>query len=139
MAIFKILEGPSSRIDLKITPFHKGWAYFTPEDGGLYIDTEINGEQKRIRVSTVGGGSTPIYATLLGSGWSNDKQTIVVPGVTAGSNGVIGVTQSITDQQMRSAKNAELYICGQDNGTVTIAAFGEAPAIDIPVAIILAG
>ena len=56
MAIFKILEGPSSRIDLETTPYHKGWAYFTPDDGGLYIDSEVSGIEKRIRVTVSGAG-----------------------------------------------------------------------------------
>lgn len=52
MAIFKILKGDSSRISLEKTPFNEGWAYFTPDNGGFYIDVEVDGVQRRIRVST---------------------------------------------------------------------------------------
>ena len=41
MALFKILKGDSSRISTDVTPFHDGYAYFTPDDGGFYIDSEI--------------------------------------------------------------------------------------------------
>ena len=41
---FKILRGNSSRIDTSITPFQDGYAYFTPDDGGFYIDAEESGE-----------------------------------------------------------------------------------------------
>lgn len=58
--LFKILRGPSSRISKDTTEFHDGYAYFTPDDGGFYIDaatesTDPGGtvQQKRIRVNPV--------------------------------------------------------------------------------------
>ena len=58
--LFKILRGPSSRISKDTTEFHDGYAYFTPDDGGFYIDaatesTDPDGavQQKRIRVNPV--------------------------------------------------------------------------------------
>ena len=50
MALFKIMRGDSSRISTDVTAFHDGYAYFTPDDGGFYIDAEYNGEQKRYRI-----------------------------------------------------------------------------------------
>ena len=38
---------------------------------------------------------------------------------------------------MEAAKNAELYVCGQGTGTITIAAYGETPTRDIPVVVII--
>jgi len=61
MALFKILKGDSSRIDTSITAFHDGYAYFTPDDGGFYIDSEDNGVQQRIRINP-----TPNWNTLNG-------------------------------------------------------------------------
>lgn len=54
MSLFKILRGDSSRIDTNTTPFHDGYAYFTPDDGGLYIDAIVNDDEKRIRVNPEG-------------------------------------------------------------------------------------
>lgn len=55
MSLFRILAGDSSRISTDITPFHDGWAYFTTDDGGFYIDsTDDAGNQKRTRI----GGSS---------------------------------------------------------------------------------
>lgn len=53
--LFKILRGPSTRISKDKTEFHDGYAYFTPDDGGFYIDAEDTdtGEQNRIRVNPV--------------------------------------------------------------------------------------
>lgn len=140
MALFKILKGDSSRISTDVTPFHDGYAYFTPDDGGFYIDSEDNGEQKRHRINPVNSsGSTAVSATLLSGGWSSGEQTLQISGVTAESNGVIGLSQSISDAEMEAAKNAELYVCGQGTGTITIAAYGETPTRDIPVVVILLG
>lgn len=140
MALFKILKGDSSRISTDVTPFHDGYAYFTPDDGGFYIDSEDNGEQKRHRINPVNSsGSTAVSATLLSGGWSSGEQTLQISGVTAESNGVIGLSQSVSDAEMEAAKNAELYVCGQGIGTITIAAYGETPTRDIPVVVILLG
>lgn len=140
MALFKILKGDSSRISTDVTPFHDGYAYFTPDDGGFYIDSEDDGEQKRHRINPINsGGSTAVSATLLSGGWSSGEQTLQISGVTAESNGVIGLSQSVSDAEMEAAKNAELYVCGQGTGTITIAAYGETPTRDIPVVVILLG
>ena len=140
MSLFKILKGDSSRISTDVTPFHDGWAYFTPDDGGFYIDSEDNGEQKRHRINPVNSsGSTAVSATLLSGRWSSGEQTLQISGVTAESNGVIGLSQSVSDAEMEAAKNAELYVCGQGTGTITIAAYGETPTRDIPVVVILLG
>lgn len=140
MALFKILKGDSSRISTDVTPFHDGYAYFTPDDGGFYIDSEDDGEQKRHRINPVNsGGSIAVSATLLSGGWSSGEQTLQISGVTAESNGVIGLSQSVSDAEMEAAKNAELYVCGQGTGTITIAAYGETPTRDIPVVVILLG
>lgn len=140
MALFKILKGDNSRISTDVTPFHDGYAYFTPDDGGFYIDSEDNGEQKRHRINPVNSsGSTAVSATLLSGGWSSGEQTLQISGVTAESNGVIGLSQSVSDAEMEAAKNAELYVCGQGTGTITIAAYGETPTRDIPVVVILLG
>lgn len=58
MALFKILKGDSSRVGTDTTPFHEGYAYFTPDDGGFYIDAVSGGSNKRIRINP-----NPIYAT----------------------------------------------------------------------------
>lgn len=140
MALFKILKGDSSRISTDVTPFHDGYAYFTPDDGGFFIDSEDDGEQKRHRINPINsGGSTAVSATLLSGGWSSGEQTLQISGVTAESNGVIGLSQSVSDAEMEAAKNAELYVCGQGTGTITIAAYGETPTRDIPVVVILLG
>lgn len=138
MALFKILKGDSSRISMDVTPFHDGYAYFTPDDGGFYIDSTEDGENKRIRVTSPGsGGSKAVYGTLLADGWSSGQQTLTVSAVAADTNGVIGVTHDITDEQLDACGNAGMYVCGQGDGYLTVAISGDTPTCDIPVVIIL--
>ena len=137
MALFKILKGDSSRISTDVTPFHDGYAYFTPDDGGFYIDSEDNGVQKRHRINQPGGGSNDVSATLLASAWVSGQQTVAIEGITADTDGFAGVTQTISDAELEAAKKAEFYVCGQSDGTLTIAAFGDVPTCDIPIVVIL--
>lgn len=134
MALFKILKGESSRIDTSVTPYHNGYAYFTPDDGGFYIDAESDGSQKRIRINPP---SKSISATLTASGWSSKKQTLTIQGITAESNGMIGVAQNATAAQVEAVKDAELYISAQGTNFLTITAAGTVPSQNIPVSVIV--
>lgn len=136
--LFKILQGDSSRISLDITPFHAGWCYFTSDDGKLYIDSEDNGVQKRTCINpTSGGASKAVNGVLTKNGWVSGRQTLPVAGLQESQNGVIGIAQEVTDSQMAAAKSAEMYVCSQANGALTVAVFGDVPQIDIPVVTIL--
>lgn len=138
MALFKILRGNSSRIDTSTTPFHDGYAYFTPNDGKFYIDSVVDGVSRRICINPNKVASRSVETTLLKDGWRSGMQTLTVEGVTSKTNGVIGVAHTISETQMEAAKTAEMYVCGQADGTITVAAFGDAPtAQDIPVVVIL--
>lgn len=94
MALFKILKGDSSRISTDVTPFHDGYAYFTPDDSGFYIDSEDNGIQKRHRINPEGGGFVPVVAEnvqIPSSAWTQTdtyddypfSATATVTGMTA--------------------------------------------------------
>lgn len=83
--------------------------------------------------------SNAVATTLTAAGWSNGQQTLAITGLGATQNGVIGLSQSITDEQLSAASEAEMYICGQASGSVTIAANGTIPTCDIPVVVILLG
>lgn len=140
MSLFKILKGDSSRIDTSVTPFHDGYAYFTPDDGGFYIDSEDDGVQRRIRINPPNAGSSSsVSATLTAAGWSDGTQTLLIESVTADSNGVVGVTQNITDAEIEAAKKAELFVSAQGAGTLTVTALGDIPSCDIPIVVILMG
>lgn len=133
--LFKILQGDSSRISTDITPLHPGWCYFTSDDGRLYIDSEEDdGTRKR---TCINPNSVAVEGTLTKNGWVGGHQTLLVTGLKANQNGVIGIAQEITDSQMEAVKNAEMYVCNQADGALTIAVLGSVPQIDIPVVTIL--
>lgn len=78
-----------------------------------------------------------INTTLAAGSWSNGQQTLTVAGLGAEQNGVIGISQSISDEQFAAAAEACLYVCSQSAGSITIAANGTVPECDIPVTVIL--
>lgn len=130
MALFKIFRGNSNNLDS--VNFHDGYAYFTHDDEKFYIDSEVDGEQKR---SLINKGSTAVEATLTSSAWASKKQTVQISGLKAASNGMIGIAQSISSSALTAAKNAEMYIESQADGSITIAAAGDTPTVDIPVVV----
>ena len=140
MSLFKPLQGDSSRSSLDITPFHNGWAYFTPDNGGFYIDCEVNGEQKRIRVkspSEGGGSSSAIYGTLRADAWQNSQQKLLVDRLTSTPHAVIGVTHTSTHEHLPACANGGLDISDHGEGYVPLALSGDTPPCDIPVVVIL--
>lgn len=108
MALFKILKGDSSRIGTDVTEFHEGYAYFTPDDGGFYIDAVTGGENKRIKINP-SGNNTSVNAVLTVDGWNNNVQTVTVAGMTASKNGQVGIAQSATAAQVQAATNHYLW------------------------------
>ena len=134
MSLFKILRGASSRISKNITPFHDGYAYFTPDDGGFYIDALVGEEEKRILVNPK---SEAIFGTLTADGWENSQQTVLIDGLAAEQNGIISIPHTASSSELEAVRAAEMYICGQTDGALTIAYQGDAPTCDIPVVVIL--
>lgn len=131
---FKILQGPSEHIGLDVTPFSEGWSYFTYDDGGLYIDAIVNGENRRIRVvSPASDCSISATATLTADGWTNGEQTLSIAELPADADGVAGLAQTATEAQVESAAEAVLRVTSQSAGSLTITALGTVPTCDIPV------
>ena len=134
MSLFKILKGDSSRISTDVTPFHDGWAYFTPDDDGFYIDSQDGDEQNRHRINI------PVHSeivTLVASGWSSGTQTVNVPGLGASQDGVAGMPQDATEEEIHAAGEAEIRVTGQGAGTLTFTAEGTIPETDIRVFVVM--
>ena len=83
--------------------------------------------------------SNAVTATLTAAGWASGQQTLAISGLGATQNGVIGLSQSITDEQLSAASEAEIVYLWSSSGSVTIAANGSVPTCDIPVVVILLG
>ena len=84
------------------------------------------------------GGFTSYTKTLLASAWdSSNEQDVTVTGLTAYSNGIVGLPQDITDAEYAAATAASLKVVGQTDDTLTIKAMGTVPSIDIPISVVL--
>ncbi|MGN1013847.1 MAG: hypothetical protein ACI4PM_00660 [Butyricicoccus sp.] len=88
----------------------------------------------------VDGVQTATFAaTLMASQWSGTEapysQTVSVTGLPAGANGCVGVATSATDEQFTAAADALLRVTAQAAGQVTIKAYGDKPAVNIPIAV----
>lgn len=83
--------------------------------------------------------SKTLYADQWAASGSVFLQDIAIDGLTAEQNGIIGVAQNLTEEQLEATREAGLYISQQSDGSLTIALDGEVPSCDIPVVIILLG
>lgn len=135
MSQLKVLRGDSSRIGTDVTPFDDGCIYFAHDTGAVYIDTVVDGEQKRVRINPDTTASRTVTATLEYSGWVDGAQTITVEGLSAGDNGFITVGANATTAEVEAVKDAYLRCVDNGDGTLTIIADGVVPTCDIPVII----
>lgn len=62
-------------------------------------------------------------------------QTLDVLGVTANSNGDLGLSQTASIEERKAAREAHLMVIGQGANQITLAADGTKPAVNIPVII----
>lgn len=132
--LFKILKGDSSRISMDKTAFHEGYAYFTPDDAGFYIDAQVGNNNKRLRLNE---RSSSVNATLSASEWNNKRQSVSVSSLKANQNGLVDVANGATDAQLSAVSAARLRVQSQTAGSITIAADGTVPTIDIPITVVL--
>lgn len=125
--------------------------YLTDDDTTRFLDwrNAMNGteDSNMIKIdealSEKADSSQALMKTLSANGWTASgsvyMQDIKIDGLTAEQNGIIGVAQNITEEQLEATREAGMFISQQSNGVLTIALDGELPACDIPVVIILLG
>ena len=92
--------------------------------------------------SVIGGkeNTTSYITELTSSGWSSTSpytQTVTVPNLGASQNGIISIASTATPLQREAARNAMFYIQSQSSLSLTVAADGDKPSLNIPVEIIL--
>ena len=90
-------------------------------------------------VKCSGGGSMSVDKVLSVASWSDNKQNIEISGLTADQNGIVGLSQSVSMEEREAAETASLYVCGQQDGSFTVAIGGDKPTCDIPITVILFG
>lgn len=92
------------------------------------------------------GAATPsktVNFTLAAAGWTGTAapytQTVTATGVTASSNGTVGIADNATDAQWLAAAKAQIRKSAQAANSLTVKAYGEKPTVDIPCSVIIVG
>ena len=122
--------------------------------------TNINAQQKitapGILKGDGNGGVTPATggtdygipvvektAMLAAASWAGAEapytQTVAIAGMTSAKKAIVGLPQSATRTQYLAALDALLHVTVQGTNTLTIAAEGGKPAIDLPILVEIVG
>lgn len=80
-----------------------------------------------------------VNANLVAGAWVNGVQTVAVRGVTADSNVTVGLAATATPEQFDAAAKGKLFATSLGAGVVTVTAYGEVPAINVPITVIIWG
>lgn len=122
--------------DEDTTNFHAWRQAINGTDGSnmVKIDTALSEKANK---------SSSVELILTAAGWAESDgqytQTIAVDGVTAEQNGLISVSQAASKEQREAARNAILDMLSQGEGSITVAAYGEKPTVNIPIELVLIG
>lgn len=87
--------------------------------------------------------SVTVTFTLSVAAWSGSTapftQTVTVSGVTASSNGSVGLANAATDAQWDAAVKAQIRKTVQGANSLTFKAYGSKPTVNLPCAVTLIG
>ena len=98
------------------------------------IDTELNRLKNMIGSA---GGATEQIITVPATGWVEGQQTVSLTGVTSCSIIIMGMATGATSEQVDTILIAKINALSVGNGTVTLVAYGETPAIDVPLSFVI--
>lgn len=109
--------------------------YFVKADATLW--RFVNGKWQDWPAGGSSTASRSINTTLTVQGWTNNQQVVSIPGLRVDQNGVVGLSQDISQVEREAAGGADMYACAQAEGSLTIALGGDKPTCDIPITIVL--
>ena len=91
----------------------------------------------------IGAAAKPVIKqhTLTAAGWAGDvapyTQTIAIEGATATSVVFVEYAVPLSDEQRAACEDGEIEVSGKTDTTVTIAAKGTKPAVDVPIVAVI--
>ena len=126
--------------------------YVTDDNSERFIDwrTQMNGtsDSNMVKIDTAlaekANHSKSIFTLLVATEWISENdgnppfmQTIEIEGLTENQNGTISIAPNATPEQQNYARESVLYVAGQADNMLVIAAASNSPMYDIPVCITL--
>lgn len=106
--------------------------------------TQHNGDKEVFNFASPGGEavagkSETVVAILLAANWVGQEYNLSVEGVTTVSNQEILPARNIGAEALEALQKANIQDNGQEEGVMHLKAYGEVPATDIPLRVILRG
>lgn len=141
----------------KLSAFENDSGYMTADELSSYTAKDVGaipapsgGSEGQALVKTTDGVAwqdisasevAETSVTLTASGWTGASapfsQTVTVNGVTADSTQQILPPLNVTAEQLKAMQAANIQDGGQGNNQITLLAFGEKPAIDLPLRVFI--
>ena len=90
------------------------------------LDTALRGSIKHVTMQIV---------TLRADDWNGNAQTLSVSGMSETADVQVGLAMTAVEEQVSAAAGGMLLVTAQSEDELTVTAFGEVPAVDIPVMI----
>lgn len=110
---------------------------------GILKGNGAGGVSAAVKGTDYAGASETVTATLLAARWTGGaapySYTLTVSGVTATSNQEVLPALNITVEQLESLQSANIQDGGQAANSMTLKAYGDKPAIDLPIRVIKRG
>jgi hypothetical protein len=100
-------------------------------------ETGTAGEQGIQGETGAVGAVTAFGIILTVADWNGNAITVTNVEITESRNGLIIASQDSTSEEFAAFDAAKLHITTQGDGSLTITAFGTAPTINIPIAVML--
>ena len=115
----------------------------TSQMAGYVSDAQEAAQDAADAATAISAYGTEVPVTLTAAGWTGAAapyaQTVAVAGLLANSYGDIGPANSATAAQRAAYRSALIAVTAQADGSVTLVADGDKPAVDIPAVVRFGG
>lgn len=115
----------------------------TSQMAGYVSDAQEAAQDAADAATAISAYGTEVAVTLTAAGWTGAAapyaQTVAVAGLLANSYGDIGPANSATAAQRAAYRAALIAVTAQADGSVTLVADGDKPAVDIPAVVRFGG
>lgn len=115
----------------------------TGQMAGYVSDAQEAAQDAADAATAISAYGTEVPVTLTAAGWTGAAapyaQTVAVAGLMANSYGDIGPANSATAAQRAAYRSALIAVTAQADGSVTLVADGDKPAVDIPAVVRFGG